>query len=208
MNIRFTALAVLFMACLLTANIIAVKLLALPFGIVPAGILVFPVSYAINDIISEIWGFRVMHQVILLGFVGNLVAVVAILLAGVWPAPPFWTMQGSYDAILGFTPRLLLASFSAYLVGQTLNSLVFVRIKNATDGRWLWLRAISSTAVGEAIDTLIFVLIAFTGILPTSALITAMLTQWIIKVGYEIVATPFTYWIVGTFKREQKEVLA
>src|SRR5258706_34192 len=126
MNHRFTALVILFMACLLTANIIAVKLLTLPFGIVPAGILVFPVSYAINDIISEIWGFRVMRTVILLGFLGNLVAVVAILLAGAWPAPPFWTMQTAYDAILGFTPRLLLASFSAYLVGQTLNSLVFV----------------------------------------------------------------------------------
>lgn len=208
MNIRFTTLTMLFMACLLTANIIAVKLLALPFGIVPAGILVFPVSYAINDIISEIWGFKVMRQVILLGFIGNLVAVVAIILAGVWPAPPFWTLQGAYAAILGFTPRLLIASFSAYLIGQTLNSLVFVRIKSATDGRWLWLRAIGSTAVGEAIDTVIFILIAFTGILPTSALITAMLTQWIIKVGYEVVAMPFTYWIVGTFKRGQKEELA
>src|SRR5260221_4247626 len=208
MNTRFVTPGMLFMACLLTANIIAVKLLALPFGIVPAGILVFPVSYAINDIISEIWGFKIMRQVILLGFLGNLVAVVAILLAGVLAAPPFWTLQSAYDAILGFTPRLLLASFSAYLVGQTLNSLVFVRIKNATDGRWLWLRAIGSTAVGEAIDTLIFILIAFTGILPTSALITAMLTQWIIKIGYEVIATPFTYWIVGAFKREQKEVAA
>lgn len=203
-NYRLITLAMLFLACLLTANIIAVKVLALPFGlgIVPAGILVFLVSYAINDVVSEVYGFSAMRTIIILGFVGNLIAVVAILLAGVLPGASFWQLQSSYQAILGFTPRLLVASFSAYLVGEMVNSWVFVRIKQATKGRWLWLRAIGSTAIGEALDTTIFILIAFTGVIPTNLLIVAIATQWAIKVLYEVVATPFTYWLVASFKRQ------
>src|SRR5260370_1218483 len=102
MNYRLTVLAMLFVSCLITANIIAVKILALPFGLlVPAGILVFPLSYAFNDVISEVYGFKAMRSVILLGFLGNLITVLAILLAGVLPAAPFWHLQSSYDAILG-----------------------------------------------------------------------------------------------------------
>ena len=198
----FTLLAMLFMACLLTANIIAVKILALPFGlIVPAGILVFPLSYAFNDIISEIYGFSAMRTVILLGFLGNLVAVLAILLAGVLPGASFWQGQASYTAILSFTPRLLVASFSAYLIGETVNSWVFVRIKRLTKSRYLWIRAIGSTAAGEALDTTIFILIAFLGIIPSNQLLTAIIAQWLIKVLYEAVATPFTYLAVGYLKK-------
>lgn len=201
-SFRLVTLAMLFMACLLTANIIAVKILTLPFGLlVPAGILVFPVSYAINDIVSEVYGFKAMRSIILLGFLGNLIAVLAIILAGILPAASFWPLQNAYAAILGFTPRLLVASFSAYLVGETVNSWVFVSIKDATKSRYLWLRAIGSTAIGEALDTTIFILIAFTGIIPTNMLLTAILTQWLIKVAYEVVATPFTYWIVAAFKK-------
>ena len=204
---RFAALAALFVACLLTANIIAVKLLVLPFGLlVPAGILVFPISYAINDVVSEIWGFSAMRLVILLGFTGNLIAVLAILLAGVLPAPAFWQGQAAYSAILGFTPRLLVASFSAYVVGETVNSWVFVHIKARTHGHYLWMRAIGSTAVGEALDTIIFIVIAFSGVLPTQSLLAAMLAQWLIKVGYEVLATPLTYVVVGKLRPARVEV--
>lgn len=200
---RLLPLAMLFMACLLTANIIAVKILALPFGLlVPAGILVFPLSYAFNDLISELWGFPTMRRVILLGFFGNLVAVLAIVLAGALPAAPFWSGQGAYNAVLGFAPRLLVASFSAYLVGETVNSAVFVRVKRATRGRHLWLRAIGSTAVGEALDTTLFLAIAFAGVIPGGQLAPAMLTQWTIKVLYEVVATPLTYLAVRQYVRK------
>lgn len=207
MNFRLITLAMLFTACLITANIIAVKLIALPYGlIVPAGILVFPLSYAFNDVISEVYGYSVMRYIILLGFVCNLVAVVAIWLGGVAPAASFWPLQHAYEAILGFTPRLLVASFSAYLVGEVVNAQVLVRLKSATKGRFLWLRCIGSTAVGEALDTVIFVTIAFYGIIPTSLLLTAIVSQWTIKVAYEVVATPFTYAIVRYLNnRERKE---
>ena len=205
MNYRFISMSMLFTACLITANIIAVKIIALPGGwFVPAGLIVFPLSYAFNDVISEVYGFAAMRRVIWLGFLSNLVAVIAIFLGGIWTPAPFWTMQGAYNAILGFTPRLLVASFSAYLVGEFLNAYVLIRIKALTRGRYLWMRTIGSTAVGEAFDTVIFLSIAFFGILPAPALISAMLAQWIIKVGYEIVMTWPTYLLVGYLKKREQ----
>ncbi len=199
---KFIGLAMLFVTCLLIANIIAVKILALPLNlIVPAGILVFPLSYAINDVVSELYGFATMRSLILLGFQCNLVAVLVILLAGFLHAAPFWQNQQAYNAILGFTPRLLVASFAAYLIGETVNSWVFVCIKRLTNSRFLWIRAIGSTAIGEALDTVIFILIAFTGIIPGNQLIVAMLTQWLVKVAYEAIATPFTYAAVRYLRR-------
>jgi queuosine precursor transporter len=135
-------------------------------------------------------------------------------IGGLLPAAPFWTAGGfqtaetaqqAYSAILGFTPRLLLASFIAYLVGEFLNSYVLARLKVKTEGRFLWIRTISSTIVGEGADSTIFILIAFTGILPGNALTTTILSQWLFKVGYEILATPLTYWVVNKLKRLENE---
>jgi len=205
MNYRFVSMSMLFTACLITANIIAVKIIALPGGwFVPAGLIVFPLSYAFNDVISEVYGFTAMRRVIWLGFFCNLVAVIAIFIGGIWTPAPFWTMQSAYNAILGFTPRLLVASFAAYLVGEYLNAYVLVRIKALTGGRYLWMRTIGSTAVGEAFDTIIFLSLAFFGILPIPALISAMLAQWLIKVAYEIVMTWPTYLLVGYLKKREQ----
>lgn len=118
-------------------------------------------------------------------------------------AAPFWTQQAAYNAILGFTPRLLLASFIAYLVGEFTNSFVLARLKIATKGRWLWTRTIGSTFIGEGLDTVIFISIAFWGIIPASLMLQAILTQWMFKVVYEVIATPFTYWVVGFLKRRE-----
>lgn len=194
-------LAMLFVSCLLTANIIAVKLLALPFGlIVPAGILVFPLSYAINDVVSELYGFATMRRIIVYGFLGNLVAVAAIEASILLPGAALFHAQAAYSSMLGFAPRLLVASFTAALVGQCVNSAVFVQLKKATLGRFLWLRAIGSTAVGEALDTALFLAIAFLGVIPTSSIVSAMLVQWAIKVGYETLATPLTYAVIARVK--------
>ena len=119
----------LFVASLLTANIIAVKLIQLGPLILPAGVVIFPVSYILGDVLTEVYGYRWARRAIWLGFVGNLVAVVAIWLAGLLPAPAFWQGQDAYNTILGFTPRLLLASFAAYLLGEFANSTVLAKIK-------------------------------------------------------------------------------
>ena len=133
----------------------------------------------------------------------NLLAVIAFYVGGLAPAAPFWHNQAAYDTILGFTPRLLLASFIAYLVGEFTNSFVLAKLKIATRGRWLWTRTIGSTLVGEGLDTLIFISIAFWGIIPQQLILTTILTQWIFKVVYEVVATPFTYAVVGFLKRRE-----
>jgi len=200
----FVVVASIFVTCLITANIIAVKLIFLWGFLVPAGIIVFPLSYLFGDVLTEVYGYGAARRVIWLGFACNLLAVIAIYLGGLAPAAPFWHNQGAYETILGFTPRLLLASFIAYLLGEFTNSFVLAKLKIATKGRWLWTRTIGSTLVGEGLDTIIFISIAFWGIIPPQLILTAILTQWIFKVLYEVVATPFTYWVVGFLKRREK----
>lgn len=202
----YVILAALFVTCLIVANIIAVKILALPFGLfVPAGVVIFPLSYLFGDVLTEVYGYAAARRVIWLGFFCNVIAVTAFLLAGALPAAPFWLGQSSYDAILGFTPQLLIASFCAYLLGEFLNSFVLAKMKIATRGRWLWTRTIGSTLVGEGVDTVVFITLAFgvTGIFKPSQIVSAILTQWAFKVLYEVAATPLTYLIVNRLKRAE-----
>jgi uncharacterized integral membrane protein (TIGR00697 family) len=199
----FVITASLFVTCLLTANIIAVKLIILVGFLVPAGIIIFQLSYLFGDVLTEVYGYGAARRVIWLGFACNLLAVIAITVGGLAPAAPFWHDQAAYETILGFTPRLLLASFTAYLVGEFANSFVLAKLKIATQGRWLWTRTIGSTLIGEGLDTVIFISVAFWGIIPPPLMLTAILTQWIFKVLYEVLATPLTYLVVGFLKRRE-----
>lgn len=200
---RYVIVVAVFVTCLIVANIMAVKIIGL-FGLVfDAGTLIFPISYIFGDVLTEVYGFRRARQVIWLGFLCNLLAVGAISLGLVLPAASFWEGQAAYERILGYAPRLLAASFIAYLVGELANSFVLARMKVATEGRWLWSRTIGSTVVGQGFDSLVFVLIAFTGTIPTSALLSVILTQWVLKSAYEAIATPFTYLIVNRLKRAE-----
>jgi hypothetical protein len=198
----FVALSGLFVACLLVANIISVKLIAIGDWFVPAGVVIFPLSYILGDVLTEVYGYRSARRVIWIGFLANLIAVTAIWVAGIWPAAPFWQDQPAWNTILSFTPRLLLASFLAYLVGEFANSFVLARMKVATEGRWLWTRTIGSTLVGQALDSMVFITVAFWG-LPNFDLATAVVTQWAIKVAYEVIATPLTYLVVNFLKRTE-----
>jgi queuosine precursor transporter len=191
----------LFVASLLTANIISVKLIVIGPLILPAGVVIFPVSYIVGDILTEVYGFRYARRAIWLGFAGNLMAVLAIWLTGVLPAPIFWQGQEAFNAILGFTPRLLLASVAAYLVGEFANSSVLAKMKIWSQGRHLWARTIGSTIVAQGLDSLIFIGIAFSGQMAAPALISAVLSQWLFKSLYEAIATPLTYLVVNTLKR-------
>lgn len=207
---RYVIVAGFFVTCLIIANIIAVKPLQLPFGLAtPAGVIVFPLSYLFGDVLTEVYGYSAARRVIWLGFGCNLLAVVAIAIAGGLPGASAagWTagQQSAYEGILGFTPVLLLASFCAYLAGEFLNSFVLAKLKIATKGRWLWTRTIGSTFVGEGIDSIIFITIVF-GLAfqkPLAVLVTLILTQWGFKVLYEIAATPFTYAVVAYLKRAE-----
>lgn len=204
----FVALVAIFITSLITANIIAVKLVSIFGLVVPAGVIVFPISYICADVLAEVYGLRRTRQVIWLGFVCNLLAVGAIWAGQRLPGASFWDAQAAYERILGFTPRLLLGSLCGYLVGEFANATVLVWIKGRTGERHLWVRTIASTVVGEGLNSLLFLTIVFAGALPPAALASAIITQWLIKVGYETLATPLTYAVVAHFKRHEGDALA
>jgi uncharacterized integral membrane protein (TIGR00697 family) len=199
----FVVVVAVFITCLIIANIIAVKLVTI-FGLtVPAGIIIFPISYICGDVLTEVYGYRRARQVIWLGFFCNLLAVIAIWVGQLLPGAAAWDAQAAYERVLGFTPRLLVASFCAYLVGEFANSIVLAKVKVLTAGRMLWARTIGSTVVGEGLDSLIFIAIAFWGILPLGALLATIVTQWLFKVAYEALVTPLTYLAVNFLKRQE-----
>jgi uncharacterized integral membrane protein (TIGR00697 family) len=180
-----------------------VKLVSLAGFVLPAAIIIFPLSYIVGDVLTEVYGYRQARQVIWLGFLCNLIAVVAIWIGGLLPPAPFWDGQADYDTILGYTRRLLIASFIAYLVDEFSNAFVLAKIKIATQGRWLWIRTIGSTIVGQGLDSFVFITIAFVGTIPTAGLMSVIVTQWLAKSLYEAAATPLTYWAVNFLKRKE-----
>ncbi len=199
----FVMIVALFITCLITANIIAVKLISLYGFILPAAILIFPLSYIIGDVLTEVYGYRQARRVIWLGFFCNFITVVAIWIGQMLPSASFWDGQASYERILGYAPRLLLASFLAYLVGEFSNAFVLAKMKIATKGRWLWLRTIGSTLIGQGLDSAIFITLAFVGTIPLNTLFSAVVIQWLAKSLYEAVVTPLTYVVVAFLKRKE-----
>lgn len=208
------AITAVFVTSLIVSNIIAVKLFSAGPAILPAAIIIFPISYIFGDVLTEVYGYARARQVIWIAFLCNLLAVVAIWISIQLPPAPFWSVgiygspevsQKAYEAILGFAPRLLMASFIAYLFGEFLNSYVLARMKIATNGRYLWMRTIGSTLVGQLADTGIFILLAFYGTIPVHMLLNLIVSQWLIKCAYEAAATPFTYLVVGYLKRTENE---
>jgi len=199
----FVLITAVFITCLITANITAVKLVGV-FGLVlPAAIIIFPLSYIFGDILTEVYGYRQARRVIWLGFLCNLIAVIAIWIGQLLPAASFWDGQAAYERILGYTPRLLVASFLAYLVGEFATSFVLAKMKIATQGRWLWTRTIGSTLVGQGLDSLVFITLAFAGTIPPNGLLSAIVTQWLAKSLYEAAVTPLTYGVVNFLKRQE-----
>lgn len=199
----FLILTSFFVACLLISNVIAGKLIQV-FGVVlPAAVILFPITYIFGDVLTEVYGFKRARLAIWIGFAANLFMVVAFLITIALPYPPFWKGQDAYSMVLGFTPRLVAASLLAYFVGEFANSAFLSKLKLLTQGRWLWTRTIGSTLIGEGVDTLIFITVAFGGLMPINALASMLIAQYIWKVSYEIIATPLTYMIVGWVKRKE-----
>ncbi len=199
----FVFVVAIFITCLITANIVAVKLVEISGFVLPAGTIIFPISYIFGDVLTEVYGYRQARRVIWLGFFCNFIVVIAIWIGQLLPPSSFWDGQKAYERILGYTPRLLVASFLAYLAGEFANSFVLAKMKIATRGRWLWTRTIGSTLVGEGLDSLVFMILAFAGTIPVAALLLAILTQWLVKSAYEAVATPLTYIVVNFLKRKE-----
>lgn len=199
----YDLIAGVFVAVLLISNISAVKLVELfgfPFD---GGTLLFPLSYIFGDILTEVYGYARARRVIWLGFFGNLLAVLTFAVVGALPAASVWPHQDAFIATLGVVPRIVAASFIAYLAGEFSNSYILAKMKIATRGRFLWTRTIGSTLVGQGVDTLIFVTLAFGGTIPLRDLGLMMIFNYVFKCGTEIVFTPITYAIIGFLKKHE-----
>lgn len=209
----FDFVMVAFVVVLLLSNIIGASkrsVIDLPFvGLWPfgAGILFFPISYVIGDVLTEVYGYARARRVIWAGFVAMLFMILMCIVVVALPPDEGWTGQAAYEQIFGFgsIPRIALASIIAFWCGEFVNSFVLARMKIATQGRHLWARTIGSTIFGQAVDSLIFYPLAFLGAegWSTSQMVTVLFTQWALKVGWEVLLTPFTYLVVGFLKRRE-----
>ena len=200
-NLAFALLGILFCVCLTLANILEVKIVSVGALTITAGLIVFPISYIINDCVAEVWGYRKARLLIWAGFVANFIAVAFIQLAIWLPAASSWPHQEAFAALFGLTPRIALASFLAFLVGSFINAYVMSRMKLASRGHHFSLRAVVSTLLGEGADSLLFFPLAFGGILPAETIGVMILSQTLLKSAYEVVALPVTVRVVRLVKR-------
>ena len=195
----------LFVAVLLISNVASTKILELGLFTFDGGTILFPLSYIFGDILTEVYGYARSRKVIWLGFVSALLMSIVFIVVGALPPAPDWQFQTAYEQILGFTPRIVFASLIAYFAGEFSNSFVLAKLKVKTRGKWLWSRTISSTLIGQVVDTAIFTTIAFSGVIPNPLLTQLIISNYIFKCGVEILFTPVTYWIVGWLKQQERE---
>lgn len=200
-SVPFMLLGILFNVCLIAANLLETKVIQVCGITVTAGLLVFPVSYIINDCIAEVWGFRKARLIIWSGFAMNFFVVMLGLIAVALPAAPFWEGEAHFNFVFGMAPRIVVASLAAFLVGSFLNAYVMSKMKLASGGRHFSARAIWSTVVGETGDSLIFFPVAFGGIIAWQELLLMMCIQIVLKSMYEVVILPVTIRVVKFIKK-------
>lgn len=193
----------LFVAILLISNILGQKIWRLGALDMSAGLILFPVSYIFGDILTEVYGYASSRRVIWLGFFCNALMAALGWIAVRLPASPDWPHQEAFATVIGFVPRLVIASLVAFWAGEFSNSYVLAKMKILTSGRFLWTRTIGSTMVGEAVDTFLVVAITFFGVLPPWSMMRVVISMYFIKVAYEVVATPVTYAAVNWLKRKE-----
>ena len=203
-SLSFMLMGILFSVCLIAANLLETKVVVIGGLSVTCGLLVFPVSYIINDCIAEVWGFAKARTIIWCGFAMNFFVVALGLISVQLPAAPFWEGEEHFNFVFGMAPRIVAGSLLAFLAGSFLNAYVMSRMKIQSQGRHFSLRAIASTLVGETADSLVFFPIAFGGILAVSDLATMMGVQIVLKSLYEVVILPVTIRVVRAVKRMEE----
>jgi len=193
----------LFVGVLILSNILAAKMVRLGPFVFDGGTLLFPLSYIFGDVLTEVYGYKASRKVIWTGLAMLLVMSFNIWLIGALPADPSWEYQEDYGHILAVVPRIVLASILGYFSGEYSNSVVLSRLKIVTKGRFLWMRTIGSTLVGELVDTLIFVCVAFAGLYPAPVLAAMILSNYLFKTAIEAAFTPITYRVVAFVKKRE-----
>lgn len=204
-SVLFLFYSILFCVCLITANVLETKQISLGVFNITGGLIVFPVSYIINDCVCEVWGYRKARLLIWLGFAMNFLFVLFGAIADAIPGAPYWHNDEGFHAIFGLAPRIAAASFVAFLVGSFVNAYVMSRMKINSDGRNFSLRAILSTIFGEGADSLIFFPLALYGVVPTAELPIFIVTQVVLKTLYEVAVLPLTIYVVKKTKQIEGE---
>jgi queuosine precursor transporter len=194
----------LFVGILILSNILAAKIVRIGFLVFDGGTLLFPLSYIFGDVLTEVYGYKASRKVIWTGLVMLILMSLNIWIIGALPSDPSWTLQRSFDDILAQVPRIALASILGYFAGEYSNSVVLSRMKVWTQGRWLWMRTIGSTLVGEFADSLIFVVAAFAGSYPRTTIIAMLVSNYVFKCAVEAAFTPATYAVVRFVKRTER----
>lgn len=204
-SVLFMIFSILFCVCLITANILETKQIQVLSVSLTGGLIVFPVSYIINDCVCEVWGYSKARMLIWLGFAMNFFFVMVGALCDAIPGAPYWDNEDGFHAIFGLAPRIAAASFIAFICGSFINAYVMSKMKIASNGKNFSLRAILSTVAGESIDSLIFFPLALSSVVPAKELILLMVWQVILKTVYEIIALPITIRVVKALKKYEGE---
>jgi queuosine precursor transporter len=199
----FTLITGLFVAVLLISNVASSKLVAFGPLSFDGGTILFPISYIFGDVLTEVYGYHKSRQVIWIGFGCALLMMVVFIIVGWMPSAAGWENQDAYNKILGLTPRIVIGSLTAYFAGEFSNSFILAKMKIFTKGRWLFSRTIGSTIVGEGVDTLFFIMIAFAGVYSWDIIWLLIISNYIFKVSFEVILTPVTYAVVGYLKRTE-----
>ena len=204
-SVLFMIFSILFCVCLITANILETKQIQILSVSLTGGLIVFPVSYIINDCVCEVWGYSKARMLIWLGFAMNFFFVMTGAICDAIPGAPYWTNDAGFHAIFGLAPRIAAASFLAFICGSFINAYVMSKMKIASKGKNFSLRAILSTVAGEGVDSLIFFPLALSSVVPPRELILLMIWQVVLKTVYEIIALPITIKVVKALKRHEGE---
>ncbi len=204
-SVLFMLFSILFCVCLIAANVLETKQIAIAGISLTGGLIVFPVSYIINDCVCEVWGYKKARLLIWVGFAMNFFFVLLGALCDFIPGAPYWTNDAGFHAVFGLAPRIVAASFLAFICGSFVNAYVMSRMKLSSGGRNFSLRAVVSTIFGEGVDSIIFFPLALWGVVPTEELPWLMLWQVVLKTAYEVVALPLTIRVVNYVKKYEQE---
>ena len=203
-SVLYLFFSVLFCVCLITANVLETKQIQIGYLSLTGGLIVFPVSYIINDCVCEVYGYARARLLIWLGFAMNFIFVVFGALADAIPGAPYWNNDEGFHAVFGLAPRIAAASFVAFVVGSFINAYVMSRMKIASRGKHFSLRAVVSTVLGEGADSLVFFPLALWGVVPNAELLILIITQIVLKTLYEVMVLPLTIWVVKKAKKHEQ----
>ena len=204
-SVLFMLFGTLFCVCLITANVLETKQLSFGPINLTAGIIVFPVSYIINDVVCEVWGYQRTRMLIWMGFAMNFFFVVMGAIADWIPGAPYWHGEEGFHQIFGLAPRIAGASFLAFLAGSFMNAYVMSKMKLSSNGKNFSARAVMSTIWGELTDSIIFFPLALGGVIPWEEMPSLVITQVTLKTVYEIIALPVTIRVVNFTKKHDHE---